>query len=640
MASDFQLKDDLSVFFRLICDLTTSNDIAADRMDVQTLFTQIIEQPIFSYTSVELFVNLLFSLQFVLERQIEDPEKRIAFVDVFSSMYQQLSISNFRTYQRQYGSMAQITHLVDEISANLSQSRLMDLPFESILKNMSAIGIHSSFLYTFKQPINHPHDTVFLKPDSLLLRAYTIENQSFGVPKNEQLVTINSIFNNTNLYNGLSFTTEHNQGRKSERAWAELREISDEICAEHGISVISEPEKGHGVSHFERNMQKEGKSWKDKLRVRIAEVMLYSRDFKDFLEKCSECSIEYVYKPSNKVKLKFRLSGDGQQKFTRADTLGADFTPERIAEQIAEIQEKLSAANVTPDMLIEAPKPVVPKTEPKPTQTVTAPTKPKQSAEPETITETSETAKRKAAAEQVEKFFAARRARRQAQLDMLNATAINPKPEPSARTPQPTPTESKAPEKKEDPWKAIRGMGRANEIIADLEAGGVMSFSELSGFFFNTPHSDDHTTELADLRKKFTAIDTLIDKMKHRDELEPVYKEYQGKSGWSQSRFKKKNAATIEDYEQTVKYIKEHIKKYAVDGKPPTMLDLLEKSNKLKSKWNRLNVEHTAFLTKRETAKKYTRQVRQYINEQQMKREREKSRQRTQAKHRNKNTLE
>jgi len=57
------------------------------------------------------------------------------------------------------------------------------------------------------------------------------------------------------------------------------------------------------------------------------------------------------------------------------------------------------------------------------------------------------------------------------------------------------------------------------------------------------------------------------------------------------------------------------------------MLDLLEKSNKLKSKWNRLNVEYTAFLTKRETTKKYTRQVRQYINEQQMKRERVKYKQ-------------
>ena len=255
------------------------------------------------------------------------------------------------------------------------------------------------------------------------------------------------IFNNTNLYNGLSFTTEHNQGRKSERAWAELREISDEICAEHGISVI-EP-IGKGVSHYENKMQKDGKSWKEKLRVRIAEVMLYSRDFADFLRNCTASGIEYVYTPHNKYKLKFKLSGDGQQRFTRAETLGEGFTVESITEQIAEIQEKLSAENVTPDMLIEPPKPVVPKTEPK--QTVTAPTKPKQSAEPETITETSETAKRKAAAEQVEKFFAARRARRQAQLDMLNATAINPKPEPSARTPQPTPTESKAPEKKEDP---------------------------------------------------------------------------------------------------------------------------------------------------------------------------------------------
>ena len=447
------------------------------------------------------------------------------------------------------------------------------------------------------------------------------------------------IFNNTNLYNGLSFTTEHNQGRRTERAWAELREISDEICAEHGLSLI-EP-KGKGISYLERLKQQEGKSWKEKLRARIAEVMIYSRDFADFLKNCTTAGIEYVYTPKNKYKLKFKLSGDGQQRFTRAETLGEGFTVESITKQIAEIQEKLSAENVTPDMLIEPSKPVVPKNEPK--QTVTAPTTLKQSAEPKTTTEATEIAKRKAAAEQVEKFFAARRARRQAQLDMLNASAAKPtepKPEPSAPTPQPTPTENKAPEKEEDPWKAIRGMGRADEIIADLESGGVMSFSELSGFFFNTPHDDDHTTELADLRKKFTAIDTLIEKMKHRDELEPVYKEYQGKSGWSQSRFKKKNAATIEDYEATVKYIKEHIKRYAVDGKPPTMLDLLEKSNKLKSKWNRLNVEHTAFLTKRETAKKYTRQVRQYINEQQMKRERDKSRQRTQAKRRNKNALE
>ena len=395
------------------------------------------------------------------------------------------------------------------------------------------------------------------------------------------------IFNNTNLYNGLSFTTEYNQGRKSERAWAELREISDEICAEHGLSLIDP--KGKGVSYLERLKQQEGKSWKDKLRIRIAEVMLYSRDFADFLKNCTTAGIEYVYTPKSKYKLKFKLSGEGQQRFTRADTLGEEFEPCAITETIEAAQKKAAAA------------------------------------------------------EAMEKFLAAHRARQQAELVLLNRASAKPtesKPEPSAPTPQSAPTESKTPEKKEEPWKAIRGMGRADEIIADLESGGVLSFSELSGFFFNTPHSDDHTTELANLKKKFTAIDTLIAKMKHRDELESVYREYQGKSGWSQSRFKKKNITAIEDYEATVKYIREHIKKHAVDGKPPTMLDLLEKSNKLKSKWNRLNVEHTAFLTKRETAKKYVRQVRNYINEEHSRREREKYRQKKLTQQKKKDYLE
>jgi len=63
------------------------------------------------------------------------------------------------------------------------------------------------------------------------------------------------------------------------------------------------------------------------------------------------------------------------------------------------------------------------------------------------------------------------------------------------------------------------------------------------------------------------------------------------------------------------------------------------KSNDLKAEWNRLNVLQTAYLTKRDTAMKYVRQVRQYLNEQIMKREREKSRQRVQAKNK-KNYLE
>ena len=445
------------------------------------------------------------------------------------------------------------------------------------------------------------------------------------------------IFNNTNLYNGLSFTTEHNQGKVSERSWAQLRAISDELCRENGLSII-EP-KGKGVSHFERDMQIQGKSWKDKLRAKIAEVAFYSRDFADFLQNCTASGIEYVYKPSNKVKLKFRLSGEGQQKFTRADTLGEDYTAEQIAEQIEQIQKAKSvmerlAEKKNPEKAVAPPKPtVIPKTEPTPT--VTAPSKPTKSKR---LTD--------------EEFLAL--------LDERSAE-ITPAPKPTTAKDEPESNLSVMTEEEyikilqeqdrqiqaekekaappADPWAEIRGMGRADEIIADLEAGGVTSYRVLANFFFKGDHPDDHTAELAELKKKYTAIDTLIAKMKKRDELAPVYKEYKSKSGWGQSRFKKKNADKIEEYEQTVKYIKEHRQPYLVDGKPPTILDLLEKSNELKAKYNSLIPEHTAFITKRDTAKKYTRQVRNYLSEEHNRREREKSRQRTQAKHK-KNFLE
>ncbi|MBR1751290.1 MAG: conjugal transfer protein, partial [Ruminococcus sp.] len=174
--------------------------------------------------------------------------------------------------------------------------------------------------------------------------------------------------------------------------------------------------------------------WKDKLRRMLREIISYSKSFEEFLKNCTDSGIEYVYTPQNKVKLKFKLSGEGQQRFTRADTLGEEFEPENIKATIDTAQKKAAAA------------------------------------------------------EQVEKFFAARRARRQAELATLNQSSAKPvKPTPTAQ-PKPTiaepttpkPTESKAPEKKEDVWESIRGMRDCDKIIADLEAGSVMSFSELS----------------------------------------------------------------------------------------------------------------------------------------------------------------
>ncbi len=435
------------------------------------------------------------------------------------------------------------------------------------------------------------------------------------------------IFNNTNLYNGLSFTTEHNQGKKTERAWAELREISDEICAEHGISVI-EP-IGKGVSHYENEMQKEGKSWKEKLRVRIAEVMLYSRDFADFLRNCTASGIEYVYTPHNKYKLKFKLSGDGQQRFTRAETLGEGFTVERITEQIAEIQEKLSAENVTPEMLIEPPKPVVPK-----------PAEPVQG--------------RRLISEEL-----LARVREQKASQTPQPTAIPPKPDtdrtfitaeeflaplydkPETPPLAPDPTESKAPEKKkEDPWDLVRGMRDSDKMIAELEAVGITSFTEFTGFMYRGQHDDDHTDEVAELKTHIRTVETIIAKMKHHDDLVPTYREYKGLSGFKQSRYRKKHSEEIEDYEQTRAFLKEQCRAYTTDDKLPSLKDMEKLLQRMKDRRDEILPEHRAYLAKKQVAKQYTQAVRRYRDQQINKRVAEQSRQKKLTQQRKKDTLE
>lgn len=175
-------------------------------------------------------------------------------------------------------------------------------------------------------------------------------------------------------------------------------------------------------------------------------------------------------------------------------------------------------------------------------------------------------------------------------------------------------------------------MRNSAAMIAELEQGGVMSYSELSSFFFRYKRKDDHTDELEKLKNIIDPIEELFKKMKYHDTLVPVYREYKSKTGWSQSRFRKKNAEQIEAYEKTSAYIKEHIKSYYVDGKPPTIGDLMDMSNKLKTQYDSLLPEHNAFLTKKAVAGKYTKVVKNYVNEKEMKRRREISNQKIKQK--------
>ena len=146
------------------------------------------------------------------------------------------------------------------------------------------------------------------------------------------------VLNNVNFYTGKTFETEFNQGKIPERAWSKLRQVSDDLCRKHLLSVIESPEKSKGKSHYEWELDKQSLSWKAQLKQAIDEVIKVSEDFNDFLLKCAEYGILVDYNPDHKIDLKFMLAAQKERnpraRFTRAKTLGWFYESKQIARRI------------------------------------------------------------------------------------------------------------------------------------------------------------------------------------------------------------------------------------------------------------------------------------------------------------------
>ena len=135
------------------------------------------------------------------------------------------------------------------------------------------------------------------------------------------------IINAVNFQTGKSFSTEHD--RKVNPAWKQIREISDRLCAENNLSVIRDPEKGSkGKDHYEWEQDKAGNSWKSKLKTAIDECIKTADSFDDFLRKMQERGYEIKHGKH----IAFRA--EGQERFTRAKTLGFYYSEENIRFRI------------------------------------------------------------------------------------------------------------------------------------------------------------------------------------------------------------------------------------------------------------------------------------------------------------------
>lgn len=151
-------------------------------------------------------------------------------------------------------------------------------------------------------------------------------------------IHLHCIFNNCNMYDYKTFETHEDQGKKNERAWKKLFDLSDEICKRHMLSVIQHPETSKGKSRWEWDMNRQELSWKAKLKYAIDKVVKESENFEDFLEKCAAHGILVEYNSDHKIDLKFMLAkqkeNNPRAKFTRAKTLGWYYATEQIKKRI------------------------------------------------------------------------------------------------------------------------------------------------------------------------------------------------------------------------------------------------------------------------------------------------------------------
>lgn len=105
--------------------------------------------------------------------------------------------------------------------------------------------------------------------DRLLKNQY---QYMLAVHTDKKQTHIHVVFKNTNMLNGRSICSL--EDRKKSQSWEKLRTISDEICKENGLSVIENPSMNKSKSWYEWNMNRQGQSWKSKLKFSLDECIM------------------------------------------------------------------------------------------------------------------------------------------------------------------------------------------------------------------------------------------------------------------------------------------------------------------------------------------------------------------------------
>ena len=163
-----------------------------------------------------------------------------------------------------------------------------------------------------------------------------------AVTKGQHEYVVTTHIDKGHIHNHIIFCAvnfvDHHKYNSNKRSYYGIRNMSDKLCRENGLSVVVPGKGSKGKSYAEYQAEKTGTSWKGKLKIAIDALIPQVSSFEELLQRLQAAG--YEIKPGKYVSCR----APGQERFTRLKTLGADYTEEAIRERIAGRRAKAAKA--------------------------------------------------------------------------------------------------------------------------------------------------------------------------------------------------------------------------------------------------------------------------------------------------------
>ena len=131
---------------------------------------------------------------------------------------------------------------------------------------------------------------------------------------------------------------DYHKYNSNKRSYYGIRNMSDKLCRENGLSVVVPGKGSKGKSYAEYQAEKVGTSWKGKLKIAVDTLIPQVASFEELLQRLQAAG--YEIKPGKYISCR----APGQERFTRLKTLGTDYTEEAIRERIEGKRTKAAKA--------------------------------------------------------------------------------------------------------------------------------------------------------------------------------------------------------------------------------------------------------------------------------------------------------